>query len=256
LKEIFDEILETFENEDIKEFAKKCIDKAPKYFWEVPASSTFKYHPDFAREVPLGLAKHTVAVCRYLNYILEPECVKDQYTSRERDLLRVSAIVHDMWKSGNQEDYERSKWTRFDHPLISARHIYNMDGLSEPERRFIGLAVSSHMGQWNTDKRNPDTTLPKPKDKYQIILHIADYLASRKDIEMKFSQEQDIKEKPAENYDDLDPKTWAIDFGKHKGKTLAEIEALYPGYIVWLQSLSDFNNEPCKTLLIRMGYKF
>lgn len=127
MKELFDEVLTSFEGEDTKEMAAKCIDNAPDYFWKVSASSSFKYHPDFARETPLGLAKHTVAVCRYLNYLLEPECVREQFTSHLRDLLRIAAIVHDMWKSGNQEDYERSKWTKFDHPLIAAQHVREMD---------------------------------------------------------------------------------------------------------------------------------
>ena len=45
---IFDSVLDTFENEDIKKFAKNCIDTIPSYFYKVGASSTGKWHPAYA----------------------------------------------------------------------------------------------------------------------------------------------------------------------------------------------------------------
>ena len=42
MKEVFKPILDTFENEDIKIFARACLDTIPPYFWEVGASSTGK----------------------------------------------------------------------------------------------------------------------------------------------------------------------------------------------------------------------
>lgn len=238
---IFDEILNTFENEDIKHFATKCIDAAPKYFWEVPASSSLKYHPSFACETPLGLAKHTVALCRILNYMFEVESIRNQYTSRERDLLRVAGIAHDMMKSGNQEDYEISKYTKFDHPILAAKMIQNIDGLNKDEKKFIGEAISSHMGQWNTNQRS-SVVLPKPENKYQIILHLADYIASRKNIDMKFDTvgEQIKQEAP-------DINTWRFTFGKKKGQTIPEVAAKDPGYIIWAKS--EMKMEPARTLL-------
>lgn len=245
MKELFNEVLASFEEEDTKEMAAKCIDNAPDYFWEVSASSSFKYHPDFARETPLGLAKHTVAVCRYLNYLLEPECMRNQYTTHERDLLRIAAIIHDMWKSGNQEDYEKSKWTKFDHPLIASGHVLFMGWIPENDRIFISNVVSAHMGQWNTDKRS-GIVLPKPTDKYQIILHLADYLASRKDIEMKFDGME--KATPLVNTEPLpDINTWRFTFGKYNGKTIPEIAKEDPQYIAWAKS--NMEKEPARTLL-------
>lgn len=242
-KTIFDNILNTFENEDIKEFAKTVIDEAPDYWFHVGASSTGKYHPDYALGDG-GLVRHTLGVVRFLNHIYGIESIANQYTSRERDLLRVAAIAHDMWKSGTQEEYEKSKWTRFDHPLLSARHIYNMVGLTEAERRFIGMAISSHMGQWNTDKRHPDVTLPKPQDKYQVILHLADYLASRKDIELVFD---DAKPSISEPEPLPDINTWTFPFGKFAGKTIAEVNAEAPWYIKWAKE--NLEKEPARSLV-------
>ena len=237
---IFDEIFDSFENEDIKEFAKTCITSAPEYWSHVPASSTGKYHPSFSLGDG-GLLRHTVAVARFLNYLFNIESIADQYTSRQRDLLRVAAITHDIQKSGTQADYEKSKYTRFDHPLRAATMIRELDGLPQNELEFIAHCVESHMGQWNTDKRS-QIVLPKPKDKYQIILHVADYLASRKDIDMKFETA------PIDNKEDLlDINTWRFTFGKYNGKTIPEVAKENPQYIEWAKA--NMEKEPAKTLL-------
>lgn len=231
-KEIFNEIIETFENEDIKRFMiEKCLPTVPAYFWEVPSSSTLKYHPAYACTTPLGLAKHTVALVRFLNHMFEVESIANQFTSRERDLLRVAAIAHDSKKSGDQADYEQNKYTKFDHPLRAAKFVQTVDGIGDVEKNLVAHAIMSHMGQWNESKRDPGIILPKPEDKYQIILHLADYLASRKDIEMKFDNVP--KAESAKSKTPPDIRTWRIPFGKHKGKTMPEIYAEDPGYIHW-----------------------
>ena len=53
----FKEELEVFENDDIQEFCIELLDTAPTYFWQVSASSTNKYHPDYTVGF-MGLAKH------------------------------------------------------------------------------------------------------------------------------------------------------------------------------------------------------
>ena len=247
-KEIFDSVLNTFENDDIKTFAKKCIDEAPEYFFSVPASSSGKYHPNYALNDG-GLARHTVALVRILNHMFEVESVANQFTSRERDLLRCAGIAHDMMKSGTQEDYENSKWTKFDHPILAAKKVWSIsDGLDKKEKELICKAIMSHMGQWNTDKRNPNIVLPKPESKYQIIIHLADYLASRKDIEILFDK-KDIPESNDSNSTSEIPdvNTWVLPFGKFKGQTLIEVKKKAPWYIKWAKENAE--KEPFKTLV-------
>ena len=108
---IFELLLDAFENEDIKQFAESCIDTIPEYFWHVGASSTGKYHPSYALG-ELGLARHTCALVRFLNHMLSIDCIKNEFSSRERDLMRVAGIMHDSMKSGTDEDYARSKYTK------------------------------------------------------------------------------------------------------------------------------------------------
>lgn len=241
MKEVFKPILDTFENEDIKIFARACLDTIPPYFWEVGASSTGKYHPQYALG-ELGLARHTLALCRFMNHMFSVDCIKNQFSSRERDLMRIAGMMHDSRKSGSQEDYERSKWTKFDHPLLAAEAVRNVDNLIIPpdEVETIATAIESHMGQWNVDSRHPDIVLPLPKNKYQIMLHVCDYLASRKDIEVLFDGIQIKKEPPT-------VETWKLTFGKHEGKTLLEVQKEDPSYIYWVKE--NITSEPCKTLV-------
>ena len=246
-KTLFDDILLTFENEDIKIFAQQCIDTIPTYFWTVPASSSKKYH-GAAYVTEGGLARHTLALCRIMNHLFSIDCVKNQYTSRERDLLRIAGLMHDTRKSGSQEDYEKSKYTKFDHPLLASNEIarvwndYSGKKMSIEEVKLIRSVIESHMGQFNTDKRHPDVVLPIPQDKYQIIVHICDYLASRKDIEIKFDEETKA-ELP-------DVNTWVLPFGKYKGMTLVEVQAENPGYIEWAKS--NANSEPFRSLVMQL----
>lgn len=186
---MFEEVLDTFENQDIKKFAEELITTIPDYFWKVPASSTGHHHPKYALGRG-GLYRHTLAVCRILNHCLSLEQYKKKYGRRERDLLRIAAMMHDSRKSGNQEDYEQNKHTKFNHPLLAAEVVLGYKGkrfVEDYEIDFIVNAISCHMGQWNRSDYY-DGELPKPVFEYEQLLHLVDYLASRKDIEVKFKR--------------------------------------------------------------------
>lgn len=233
-------ILETFENEDIKEFAITIVNSFPDYIWEVGASSTGKYHPSYTLG-KTGLMKHQVAVVRFLNFFFELEQYNTRFPSRERDLLRVAALTHDGFKSGTQEDFNNSKYTKFTHPLLMAKHIlsYKDTGLSEDELKYIATAISKHMGQWNTD-RNSNIPLPKPNNEPSELLHLADYLASRKPLNMSF----DGYEIPGEEKIQPTLETFKMPFGKHAGLLLTEIPK---DYLTWLSGQEL--QEPLKSLI-------
>ena len=240
---MFEEILDTFENEDVKEFMiTKCTPTICAYFKIAPASSSGKYHPQISLGEG-GLMRHTIAVARFLNHMFGVESVANQFTSRERDLLRVAALMHDSRKSGSQEDYEKSKWTKFNHPLLAAEVIRGLTGLPQEEIEVIATTIEAHMGAFNTDKRHPDIIIPKPTNKYQIILHLADYLASRKDIEMKFEGFNGVPEiipNPEDVY--IQAKDYKIPFGKYKDMTISEVAESDLDYLKWMGEKIDPGN--------------
>ena len=225
-------ILLTIANEDIREFATVLMEGLPNYIWEVGASSTGKYHPAYSLGVG-GLMRHQIAVVRFLNYFFELEQYNTKFTSREMDLMRVAGLVHDGRKSGEQSDYERSKFTKFDHPIQMANIIRSYDGqyLSHDELEFIAHCIESHMGQWSTDRKS-SVVLPKPIDEYQYFVHLADYLASRKDLTMAF----DNVEAPKTTTTNVDD--YVITFGKYKGTKLVDLYNKDRSYCMWLKENS------------------
>ena len=221
-------ILNTFENDDIKNFVIVLLDNLPEYIWRVPASSTGKYHPAYSLGEG-GLMRHQIAVVRFLNFFLELEQYNKIIPSRERDLLRVAGLIHDGRKSGSQSDYERSKYTKFDHPLQMAAVIRSYDGkyLNHNEIELIAHCIESHMGSWNVDKKTGEC-LPKPEDLHQELVHLADYLASRKTITMDF---ENIETPRVESK----PEEYVLTFGKHKGEKLIDLYRSGDDYVVWME---------------------
>ena len=222
-------ILDTFENEDIKEFAIVLLDNIPEYIWHVGASSTGKYHPSYSLGEG-GLMRHQIAVVRFLNFFFALEQYSSKLTTREMDLMRIAGLVHDARKSGSQEDYEKSKYTKFNHPVLMADVVRSFDGkyLNHDELDLIANIISKHMGQWNTDKKS-SVELPKPNDKYSRLVHLADYLASRKDLTMSFDDYSIVASAVT-----FDPE-YKISFGKHSGKRLIDVYKSAPDYIAWCE---------------------
>ena len=234
-------ILETIVNDDIREFAFELVNGLPEYIWHVGASSTGKYHPEYSLGEG-GLMRHQIAVVRFLNFFFELEQYNSQFTSREMDLMRIAGLVHDGRKSGEQVDYERSKYTKFDHPIQMANVIRSFDGkyLTHDEIEFVANCIESHMGQWNVDKKS-NLELPKPTSKYQHFIHLADYLASRKDLTMAFDCYEQVKpELP-------DINSYRLNFGKMKGKTIPEIAGIDISYLTWAGE--NLSREPEATLI-------
>ena len=247
---IFTSLLDTFENTDIQSYAKACIQTIPAYFWDVGASSTGKYHPKYALG-DLGLARHTCAVVRFLNHMFSIDCIRNEFTSRERDLLRVAGIMHDSRKSGSDADFAWDKDTKFDHPVLAAEEVRRVRGfIPEEETELVAKTIESHMGQWNKDRRSRKT-LPLPETKYQKLLHLADYLASRKDIEVLFSGSKLPGSEPfpqqTQKTDLPTVENYIFNFGKHNGEKLLDVARTDPGYITWAKSA--ITREPLRTLL-------
>lgn len=238
---IFNVILDTFENEDIKELTVKMIDDIPDYFFDIGASSTGKYHPQYALG-DLGLARHTVALCKFMNHIFTIEQNKAKFSPRERDLLRMAGIMHDSRKSGEADN--KSRYTVFDHPILAANAIRKFKGVvpsvSDDEIEMAAKACECHMGEWNTDKRS-SVVLPKPSDKCGELLHLCDYLASRKDIEVLFDNAPNAK--PEVKLED-----YKFTFGKYKGQLITEVAKDHRDYLEWMKG-NMYMREPLKTFV-------
>ncbi len=229
-------------NDDMRAFAEVCIAEIPDYFFDIPASSSGKYHPKYA-VLDHGLLYHVKAACTILEHLLCIDFMGGQFTDRQKDMMRIALILHDSRKSG-RTDGEKSEHTLFKHPLIAAEEIekHKSDGIiSENEVIQIARMVASHMGQWTTSKYE-DGELPHPYTKAEELVHMSDYLASRKGI---------IIEQP-EHYVTLvdDDLTCKIPYGVHMGKQYGEIKKTHPDHLLYMLK-SGFCQGKLKELIIR-----
>ena len=188
--EIFKKELDYIFDTRLRDNMKKLIEILPDYFFEVPASSTGKYHPTFALGDG-GLVRHTKAAVRFAYELTNNNVIGNVFNEKEKDLIIMSLIMHDGCKSG----LTKNQYTVADHPLIVSKLIKdNKDKLTltEEEVDLICSMIESHMGEFNKDYRG-NSILPLPNNKYQKFVHMCDYLASKKFLDIKFSN-NDIME--------------------------------------------------------------
>ena len=187
--EVFKDELEYIKNERIRKSAETLIELIPDYFFEVPASSTGKYHPSFSQNEG-GLLRHTKVATTIGKEVLSLEYTNNLFTDDEKDILILSIMLHDTQKLGNPKE----RYTRFDHPLLAADFIEEnkeKTELKEEEITLLKRVISSHMGQWNTSNYS-NVVLPKPSDKYEFFVHMCDYLSSKKFLDVEFDNNNNI----------------------------------------------------------------
>lgn len=188
---IFKDELLFINDNSLREWAKALLDKIPKYFFIVPASSTGKYHPKYALGEG-GLVRHTKAAMKIANELLNNDTMCGGLNDTEKDIIQVALLFHDSIKHGLNDD---AGYTTFEHPLEASEFIGKMvlsDELPHIDEETVELireCIESHMGQWNKPYKEEGEELPLPKSRLQKITHICDYLASRKFLEVIFDEE-------------------------------------------------------------------
>lgn len=199
---ITDENWKVFEREinmisdlDLKEIVINHLKNTPNYFYKVPSSSTGKYHPlqDTGIE---GLVRHSKSVVYVGLDLLRTE----QFVSENnyyKDIIISSGLLHDTRHRGDEEQ----KYSVAEHPILSARAFseesdeycdYLIDNgviLNDVIRlrnkcTIITKCILSHSGKWNTKYNSKEEIIPKPKTNIEKLVHLADYIASRKYINM------------------------------------------------------------------------
>lgn len=170
-------------NDNIRNCTIKVLEKVNEKFFTEPASSTGKYHPNYALGEG-GLVRHTKAAVRIANDLLHLE--NNASTPDESDMIIAALILHDTCKSGIKWE---GKYTKHEHPLLAKELVEScFDELDTDGKEFaaiVGDLIATHMGQWNTCKWS-NIELPKPETSAQNFVHICDYLASRKYLEFNF----------------------------------------------------------------------
>ena len=162
--------------------AKDLIDGLPDYFFFIPASSTGKYHPEYALGVG-GLIRHTKSAIAIAKSLMDLENYVD--AKEKQSEIVIALILHDGFKQGISE----SGRTVSDHPLQSAKYVEcylndhsDLDQDIKDSLILIKDLIESHMGQWNRDW-NGNEIMPYPRNRLEFFVHLCDYIASRRFLE-------------------------------------------------------------------------
>lgn len=182
----FEKELKWIQNKDIRKFAIMMLSELPDYFFSVPASSTGKYHPSYSLGDG-GLVRHTKGAMLIAKSLLDLEQYKAEYDEEARDIILTALLLHDGLKHGTNG----SKYTVATHPIEMVNFIINEDKLrillDEDILSSICACIASHMGFWNKDRSGKEI-LPKPTTSMEKFVHMCDYLASRKFLEVNFDK--------------------------------------------------------------------
>lgn len=186
---LLDKELGYIKDENKRKFCELCLDGLPDYFWEVPASSTGKYHPNYSLGVE-GLKRHVQGAMRIAIELFRCEACFN-LTEDDMDNILIAIALHDGFKSGTQEEYMKNKYTKHTHPILSAKYVQEMyekhqDLISKEEAVKISKLIASHMGQWNVSNFS-DVVLPIPSTSAEKFVHLVDFLGSRKCLEVDFN---------------------------------------------------------------------
>lgn len=170
---LLNEEINYIKNETIRNTVIEVLRHVPSYFFEIPASSTGKYHPSFSLGEG-GLIRHTRMAVKIACDLFT---IVNSFTQVERDCIIASLILHDCCKSG----MEHSRYTKHEHPILACNLIDEV--VKNEYTELIKSGIASHMGSWNSSKYS-NILLPTPTNKYEKFIHTCDYLASRKFFDM------------------------------------------------------------------------
>jgi hypothetical protein len=173
--------LNDIQDDNLRQFAAQLLANAPEYFFTIPASSSGKHHPYFAREIG-GLVKHTRCVVFYA------ECNAESFNfdSHTKDLAIIAALAHDIKKQGNNDARNYTVW---EHPELAYNFILEMQNtypnlISVEDATIVANAILSHMGKWWHDEKfiKGKKQFPLPTTMLDYAIQSADYMASRVEL--------------------------------------------------------------------------
>ena len=256
--QLFANELNDIKDNNLRQFAVQLLTNAPEYFFTVPASSSGKYHPYFAREVG-GLVKHTRCVIFYA------ECNAESFNFDEhtKDLAIIAALAHDIKKQGDNNTGSHTVW---EHPELAYNYVLetqkaNANLISVEDATIIANAILCHMGKWQHDPQftRGKKAFPLPTTLFDYAVQSADYMASRVELTgFAFRPTDGVSilgvmettdttpSVPTPLVEDISPITGVGDtvftFGKYTGKTIRQVVTEAPDYIDWMLKQTNFKN--------------
>lgn len=198
--ELFTKEIGFITDETLQKIVADTLDASPECIQIIPASSSGKYHPK-ADLGDGGLVRHIRTVTAIAKCMIDTDIFKNmalgvgandyETITIYSDVAIAACILHDCMKPDDSPKHS----TVFDHPLKAANLFKetarkyvtneNMDYM-KVVIPLVHSCIASHMGQWNTAPYAKGIVLPKPNLGVEQFVHLCDYIASRKFIDMNF----------------------------------------------------------------------
>lgn len=170
----FKDEINSISNDDFKTDLFEFLDICPDYLVHISASSSKKYHQGDTHYWN-GMIIHVRRCIAFIEAFVSMLNIDDD----DRNILVAAAICHDIYKRGIIE----SEHTDCNHPVYIYSKIIKEHYYLRKKQIWLDLACICllHMGRW-TPENIPKIRMSRRIKKLSKIMHMADYLASRKEI--------------------------------------------------------------------------
>lgn len=164
----------------IREYVRTTV---PSYWLIVPSSASGLHHPKFSQGQQ-GVLRHS----RMAALVAKNLCQLNEFNEVDPLIAVCACILHDTYKYGYDGAEQHAVYA---HPSIAAEEFYNWfihyhnnkttnssedDEMLHKDITEICKAIHSHMGQWHKDFSSSTSKVSKTEQ----LVHLADYIASRK----------------------------------------------------------------------------
>ena len=165
-------------SETLRSFVEDTLENAPDYFYINGASSSGKYHPSYGNGDG-GLLRHTLAALKIANSLFEAKGFMD-FDMTDQDIIYSALTLHDLSKYGWGEN--PTMHTGHEHP-VTVHHFFPKYDSEDWLIQSVIRGIERHMGCWTTSRKSK-VVLPAPETNAEKFIHLCDYLASRKFLEV------------------------------------------------------------------------
>ena len=145
--------------------------------WELPTSSTGKYHQKKGGRVP-SCAEHVYEMLYAASKLYRMFAINSK--TAECDMLLLGVVWHDAFKYGK---YGTAKHTDYKHDRLMGNVVAENEStlleiFSEDQVKNLEMMIRFHSGRWSSDHQNREEIDFSKYPQYVLFIHMLDMLST------------------------------------------------------------------------------